>query len=118
MPVQPSAWTNPHIQGKLAVDTLNPLAIPAVACNVVQVITAHPKTPVGILFRQAYLPIGYLCVPRRELWLVAVTGLADLEREQASVIVIPCVPTTLCAISLLRDGFTAFFEEPPGRSQP
>src|SRR5690606_11482367 len=71
---------DPQIQLQLAVDTIDPLVVPAKAFDVAEVQETQAKAPVAIGCRQPHEPVCDPCVLLARLRLIAVAGLAHLER--------------------------------------
>src|SRR5690606_25200523 len=71
---------DPQVQLQLPVDAVDPLVVPAKPLDVAQVQEAKAKPPVAIGRGQPHQPVRNPGVLLAGLRLVAVTGLADLER--------------------------------------
>jgi len=78
------AWFNPQVQLKLAINPVDAFMVPFETFYVTQIQEAQSKTPVALVVRQPYQPVGNDVVFCVQLDLVPVAGLADADAWQAT----------------------------------
>ena len=82
---QAMARLDPQVQFELAINSVDALVVPFKAFHVTQEQEAQTESPVALVVRQPYQPVGNDVVFRIQLGFVAVTGLADANRLAGQV---------------------------------